>query len=106
MKVESFRVVPVLPNNAADFREKLTAYNRPPYKTAGFLHELVMMNYGAVRLTDAYIREVYALCRETDTPTLCDEIQTGMWYDGLFLFLQYGISPDMAVIGKGFHIFA
>lgn len=96
------RVMPVLPNNAADFREKLTAYNRPPYKTAGFLHELVMMNYGAVRLADAYIREVYALCRETDTPTLCDEIQTGMWYDGLFLFLQYGICPDMAVIGKGF----
>ena len=101
-KAGLYKVVPVRINDAGDFEEKIRRYNEAPYKTAGFLHEIVMMNYGAVRLDEEYLRKSYALCRETDTPTLVDEIQTGMWYDGFFLFRRYGLKPDFAVIGKGF----
>lgn len=97
-----YKVVPVKINDSGDFEEKIRLYNVPPYKTAGFLHELVLMNYGAVRLDEAYLKKAYALCRETDTPTLVDEIQSCMWYDGFFLFRKYGLKPDFAVVGKGF----
>jgi acetylornithine/succinyldiaminopimelate/putrescine aminotransferase len=61
-----------------------------------------MMNYGATKLEPEYLRAVYDLCHACDTPTLCDEIQTGIWYGSLFLFRRYGLNPDFAVIGKGF----
>ena len=101
-KAGLYTVVPVRINDARDFEEKIRKYNEGPYKTAGFLHELVLMNYGAIRLTGEYLDRAYALCRETDTPTLVDEIQSCMWYDGFFLFRHYGLKPDFAVIGKGF----
>ena len=66
------------------------------------MHEIIMMNYGATKLEPEYLRAVYDLCHACDTPTLCDEIQTGMWYDTIFLFRKYGLNPDFAVIGKGF----
>lgn len=97
-----YRVVPVAINDLEDFREKLRRYNAGPYKTAGFLHELVLMNYGGVRLEPAYVQAAHALCRETDTPVLVDEIQSCMWYPGMFLFRQYGLTPDFVIIGKGF----
>ena len=33
---------------------------------------------------------------------MTDEIQSCMWYDGLFLFREYNLHPDFAIIGKGF----
>lgn len=97
-----YKVVPVKPNDIADFEQKINEYNTENFKTAGFLHEIIMMNYGALRLTPEYLRRAYELCHANDTPVLVDEIQTGMWYDGLFLFRKYGLDPDFAVIGKGF----
>lgn len=97
-----YRVVPVKINDIGDFEEKLTAYNRGEYKTAGFLHELVLMNYGGVRLDDGYIQEAHRLCRRYDTPTMVDEIQSCMWYKGMFLFRLYGLRPDFVTVGKGF----
>lgn len=97
-----YKVVPVAINDAEDFAEKLRIYNSGKYKTAGFLHEIILMNYGGIRLTEAFLREAYRLCAANDTPTLVDEIQSCMWYGGMFLFRKYGLSPDFAVIGKGF----
>ena len=61
-----------------------------------------MMNYGAIRLEEAYLQAAYRLCRGSDTPVLCDEIQSCAWYEGLFLFRQYGLAPDFVSVGKGF----
>ena len=97
-----YKIVQVKINDAADFKNKIYQYNKDGFKTAGFLHEIILMNYGAVRLTPEYLSEAYKLCKETDTPVLVDEIQSCMWYGGMFLFLQYGLSPDFVVIGKGF----
>ena len=97
-----YRVVPVPINDLAAFETVLRRYNRDGYKTAGFCHEIIMMNYGGIRLEEAYLRGAYALCRETDTPVLCDEIQSCAWYGGLFLFRKYGLAPDFVTVGKGF----
>jgi len=97
-----YKTVPVKINDTEDFREKIYTYNRNQYKTAGFLHEIILMNYGGIRLTPEYLTEAYKLCHETDTPVMADEIQSCMWYGGMFLFRQYGLSPDFVVIGKGF----
>lgn len=99
---EIYKVVSVKINDIDDFRAKLSEYNSGPYKTAGFLHEIVLMNYGGIRLTEEFLQSAYAACEAADTPTLVDEIQSCMWYEGMFLFRQYGLNPDFAVIGKGF----
>ena len=97
-----YRVVSVKKNNIADFAEKIKKYNSGKYKTAGFLHEIILMNYSGIRLTKEFLQEAYKLCHENDTFTLCDEIQSCMWYEGMFLFRQYGLDSDFVVIGKGF----
>lgn len=97
-----FRVVGVKPNCPEDFAEKIRRYNTGDYKTAGFLHEIILMNYGGIRLEKTYLQQAYQLCAAYDTPTLCDEIQSCMWYPGMFLFREYGLNPDFVIIGKGF----
>lgn len=98
----ALKVCPVKINDFEDFRAKLEQYNKPPFKAAGFLHEIILMNYGGIRLKPDYLRKVYELCHSNDTPVLCDEIQSCMWYPGMYLFRLYGLKPDFVVIGKGF----
>ena len=97
-----YKVVPVMINDIADFEEKIKKYNSGNYKTAGFMHEIILMNYGGIRLTKEFLQAAYKLCAEYDTPTMCDEIQSCMWYRGMFLFRIYGLHPDFAIVGKGF----
>ncbi len=101
-KNDIYKIVGVAINDIDDFKKKIQKYNKGKYKTAGFLHELVLMNYGAVKLDEEYIRQAYDLCEQYDTPTMCDEIQSCMWYPGMFLFKIYGLKPDFVILGKGF----
>jgi len=98
----SMIVRPVRINDIDDFERTLTQYNSEPYKVAGFFHEIVLMNYGGIKLTEDYLRQAYALCHERDVPTMVDEIQSCMWSPELFLFREYGLQPDMVSLGKGF----
>ncbi len=97
-----YEVVPVMINDIDDFTEKMNQYNRDGKKVAGFFHEIVLMNYGAVTLDREYLKQAYELCRKNDVPILVDEIQSCIWYKELYLFRDYGLSPDFVVIGKGF----
>lgn len=97
-----YKVVPVAINDIKDFKEKIGKYNSGKFKTAGFLHEIIMMNYGGIKLDKDYLRKAYRLCREKDTPVLVDEIQSCMWCPGMYLFREYGLTPDFVAIGKGF----
>lgn len=97
-----YKICPVNINDFEDFKSKFEEYQEGPYKAAGFLHEIILMNYGGIRLQQDFLRKAYALCHQNDTPVMCDEIQSGMWYEGLFLFRKYGLTPDFVVIGKGF----
>ena len=97
-----YRVVSVPINDADAFAAAMRRWNEGKYKTAGFCHEIILMNYGGIRLSEEYLQAAYRVCRATDTPVLCDEIQSCAWYDGLFLFRKYGLAPDFVSVGKGF----
>jgi acetylornithine/succinyldiaminopimelate/putrescine aminotransferase len=96
------KICPVRINDLEDFKVKLDQYNKPPFKVAGFIHEIIMMNYGGIKLQEDFLQKAYALCNENDVPTMCDEIQSCMWYPGMFLFRQYKLNPDFVILGKGF----
>jgi acetylornithine/succinyldiaminopimelate/putrescine aminotransferase len=95
-------VKPVRINDIDDFERALTAYDSAPYKVAGFFHEIILMNYGGIRLTEEFLKRAYELCHERDVPTMVDEIQSCMWSPELFLFQEYGLQPDLVSLGKGF----
>ena len=97
-----YRVLAVRPNDIADFRATFAEATRDGGAVAGFCHEIVMMNYGGLRLDPDYLRDAYRICHEADVPVFCDEIQSGAWYGELFLFRRYGLHPDLVAIGKGF----
>lgn len=97
-----YRVVPVAINDIADLREKLDRYSSDGFGIAGFCHEIILMNYGGVRLEPDYLRAAYDACHAANVPVFCDEIQSGAWYGELFLFRRYGLDPDLVSIGKGF----
>lgn len=97
-----YSVQPVAINDRADFQATLETWDVAPYKVAGFFHEIVLMNYGGIRLLPEYLHSAYDLCRAHDVPIIVDEIQSCIWSPLLFLFREYGLSPDFVSIGKGF----
>ncbi|GAK56090.1 predicted CDS Pa_7_10880 [Candidatus Vecturithrix granuli] len=97
MVVKSVRI-----NDAEHFDQLVKEYDAGNYKIAGFFHEIILMNYGGVRLTEKFLHHVYAVCQERDIPTMVDEIQSCIWSPELFLFREYGLSPDLVSLGKGF----
>jgi acetylornithine/succinyldiaminopimelate/putrescine aminotransferase len=97
-----FRVQPVRINDTAHFEQMLRRYDQGKYKVAGFFHELILMNYGAIRLEESFLQAAHSLCRDHDVPTCVDEIQSCIWSPQLFLFREYGLKPDFVSVGKGF----
>ncbi len=101
-KAGVLKVAAVRPNSVEDLESLFARYAAGTERLAGFLHELVLMNYGGVRLEQRFVRRLYALCEQHDVPTLCDEIQSCLWAPELFLFREYGIRPTLVAVGKGF----
>lgn len=101
-KAGVLRLCAVRPNSIEDLEQAFRLYESGEYKIAAFFHEIVMMNYGARLLSEAFLSRAYELCAAHDVPTVVDEIQSCMWYEGAFLFRQVGLKPDMVVVGKGF----
>ena len=97
-----FTVRPVGVNDIRSLRSAVEQFDRGRYKIAGFFHEIVLMNYGAVLLSPEFLQEAYEICRAHDIPVVVDEIQTCMWSPELFLFREYGLEPDFVSVGKGF----
>ena len=97
-----YKIVSVRKNDIADFERKIKQYNQGEYKTAGFMHEIILMNFGGIRLTEEYLHAAYRLCGDSDTPVMVDEIQSCMWYKGMFLYRLYNLAPDFVILGKGF----
>lgn len=98
----AFAVHAVRPNNVEDVEEAFRRYNTDTTHIAGFFHEIVMMNYGGLVLTRAFLQRAYALCAEYDVPTVCDEIQSCIWSKDIFMFREYGLKPTFVSVGKGF----
>lgn len=96
------KVVPVDINDLNSFRAQIEQFNHGQYKVAGFFHELVLMNYGGIKLTQEFVDGAHRLCREGDIPVIVDEIQSCMWSPEMFLFKEYHCHPDFVSVGKGF----
>ena len=94
-------VRPVRINDIADFTAVMNRWDAGQHKVAAFFHEIVLMNYGAVRLDQDFLARAYALCRERDVPVVADEIQSCIWSPEFFLFREYGLRPDIVSVGKG-----
>jgi 4-aminobutyrate aminotransferase-like enzyme len=94
-------VRPVKINDSSDFAAVLAHWDTGRHKVAAFFHEIVLMNYGAVRLEQGFQSRAYELCREHDVATVADEIQSCIWSPDFFLFREYGLRPDVVSVGKG-----
>ncbi len=94
----NLRVVEVEPNDLTGLR-KAFAVNRG--RVAAMFCELVLMNREAILLDEDFVGEARTRCDEADACLVIDEIQSGFWYPRFFLYHQYGIRPDILVVGKG-----
>lgn len=97
-----FKVVGAPINDISGFQAAVDAWDQGKYKIAGFLHELVLMNYGGIELKKEFLQACYRLCDQHDIPCFVDEIQSCMWSPEIFMFREYGIRPDFLSVGKGF----
>jgi acetylornithine/succinyldiaminopimelate/putrescine aminotransferase len=97
-----FKVVPVKINDIDFFTEVVNQYDQGEYKVAGFFHELVLMNYGGIKLSQDFVSASHLMCQERDIPVMVDEIQSCMWSPELFMFKEYECKPDFVSVGKGF----
>lgn len=102
VKAGLLAVAPCRINDIADFKRIVEQYDSGKYKIALFTHELVLMNYGGIRLDDEFVRVAHEICDKRDIPVFVDEIQSCMWSPELFLFREYGCRPDFVSVGKGF----
>ena len=98
----ALKCVAVPINDKEAFAETVAKYEQGSFKVAGFIHELVLMNYGGIRLNNDYVSFCHKLCDEHDIPVFVDEIQSCMWSGELFLFKEYKCKPDFVSVGKGF----
>lgn len=82
-------------NNESDL-EKITT------KTAGIILESIQGGAGFIQPENDFLIKVRKRCDETGTMFIIDEIQPGFGRTGkLFGFENYGIVPDIIIIGKG-----
>lgn len=69
--------------------------------TCAVMMEMIQGESGVNPVDEAYVKEVYALCKEKDIVFICDEVQTGMGRTGkLFAYEHYGITPDIFTLAK------
>lgn len=98
---EFFRGIKVLEIEPNDITALRKAFATHRGQVAAMFCELVMMNREAILLDEDFVGEARIRCDEADACLVIDEIQTGFWYPRCFLYHQYGILPDILVVGKG-----
>ena len=71
-------------------------------KTAGVLLETIQGGAGFIQPENDYLQKVRNRCDQVGAMLILDEIQPGFGRTGqLFGFMNYGIVPDILVMGKG-----
>ena len=82
-------------NNEADLNKITT-------KTAGIILESIQGGAGFIQPENDFLIKVRKRCDEVGAMLIIDEIQPGFGRTGkLFGFENYGIAPDIMIIGKG-----
>ena len=84
--------------NNIDSIKALVAEN----KCAAVMLECVQGEGGVLPMTEGFMHELEALCRENDLLLVIDEVQTGNGRCGeLYAYMHYGIRPDVVTTAKG-----
>jgi acetylornithine/succinyldiaminopimelate/putrescine aminotransferase len=96
--VRNIEPVMVQPNNRGELEQVFRRFGR---RIAGFWAEPIMMNREAILIDRGYLRLARKLCNQVDACMVLDEIQTGFWWPEVLMFPQFGIVPDVVVVGKG-----
>lgn len=93
---------PLLPGiQHLDFNE-VSQLSQITENTAGVIIETVQAEWGVRKPDPGYLRQLRERCTKTGTLLVLDEIQAGYGRTGtLFAFEQYGIVPDILLLGKG-----
>ncbi len=72
-----------------------------PLAVAAVLFEPVLGEGGFVQMPQAYLEELFALCRRYGILTIVDEIQSGWGRSGrMFAIEHYDVEPDIVVTAK------
>jgi acetylornithine aminotransferase len=70
--------------------------------TAAVILETIQGGAGFIAPEEGYLEKVRQKCHETGALLILDEIQTGIGRTGkLFGFMNYGVTPDILITGKG-----
>jgi len=71
-------------------------------KTAAFIIETIPATLGMPIPDQNYLKEIEAICMQSNTMLIMDEVQTGLGRTGkVWGYQHYDINPDIVVIGKG-----
>ncbi len=85
----------------ADFNDFESVKAQVTDKTCAIIFETVQGEGGIYPATEAFIKQVRALCDERDILLILDEIQCGMGRTGtMFAWQQYGVKPDIMTSAK------
>ena len=96
--VDTVETITVQPNDGDELRRVFSRFGR---RVAGFWAEPIMMNREAILIQRNYLRLARTLCNKAAACMVLDEIQTGFWWPEVLMFHQFGIVPDIVVVGKG-----
>ncbi|MBN1509745.1 MAG: aminotransferase class III-fold pyridoxal phosphate-dependent enzyme [Sedimentisphaerales bacterium] len=96
--IRNMKVVAVQPNDGKELEKVFRRYGE---RIAGFWAEPVMMNREAILVQTEYLQLARRLTHGVGALMAVDEIQTGFWTPDVFLYRQYGITPDIVIAGKG-----
>jgi acetylornithine/succinyldiaminopimelate/putrescine aminotransferase len=96
--LRNLKVCTIEPNDCTGLKKVFSRYGE---RIAGFWAEPILMNNEAILLSREFMRTARKLTREQGALMVLDEIQTGFWVPEVFMYKQYGITPDILVIGKG-----
>ena len=96
--IHNVEFVAVQPNDSEELERVFSRYGA---RVAGLWAEPIMMNREVILVEPDYLRLARTLCDGAGALMAIDEIQTGLWMPGVLMFKQYGLTPDLVVVGKG-----
>ncbi|HNY79675.1 MAG: aminotransferase class III-fold pyridoxal phosphate-dependent enzyme [Sedimentisphaerales bacterium] len=96
--IRNMKVVAVQPNDGRQLEQVFARYGE---QITGFWAEPIMMNREAILVETEYLQLARKLTRRVGALMTVDEIQTGFWTPEVFMYRQYGITPDIVIVGKG-----
>lgn len=88
----------VEPNDISGLKKVFKKHGK---NVSAFFFEPILMNRESLLLQKDFVKTARELTESVDAIMAIDEIQTGFWVPEVLMFKQFGIIPDIVIIGKG-----